>query len=197
MYSYFRLLHSLSNKNNCKIHTKVKGMFNTIFGKHLVLTNTISCGVLMGAGDLIQQEIERYRNVNSKPFDWKRTGRMFVVGLTQGPPQHIFYKFLDRGLPRRDFRSISIKIIIDQLIASPVCICIFFFGMGYLEDQTWDEIISESKKKFLTVYLVDWLVWPPTQVINFYFLKPKYRVMYINIMTMLYDVFLSYIKHDV
>lgn len=49
-------------------------MFNIIFGKHLVLTNTISCGVLMGAGDLIQQEIERYRNVNSKPFDWKRTG---------------------------------------------------------------------------------------------------------------------------
>jgi protein Mpv17 len=79
---------------------------------------------------------------------------MFVVGLALGPPQHIFYKFLDWSLPRRDFKSISSKIILDQLIASPVCICIFFFGMGYLEDHTWDEIISESKKKFLSVYMV-------------------------------------------
>jgi hypothetical protein len=45
-----------------------------MFGKHLLLTNTISCGVLMAAGDLIQQYIERYRTPTSKPFDWKRTG---------------------------------------------------------------------------------------------------------------------------
>jgi protein Mpv17 len=49
-------------------------MFNRIFGKHLLLTNTISSGVLMAGGDLIQQEIERYRTVKGKPFDWKRAG---------------------------------------------------------------------------------------------------------------------------
>ncbi|XP_023722950.1 mpv17-like protein 2 isoform X2 [Cryptotermes secundus] len=175
----------------------MRGMFNRIFGKYLFLTNTISSGVLMSAGDLIQQEIEKRRTPKSKPFDWERTGRMFIVGLAQGPPQHIFYKFLDWHLPRRDFKSISRKILLDQLIASPVFICIFFFGMGYLESHTWDEIISESKMKFFSIYMVDWLVWPPTQIINFYFLSSKYRVMYINIVTMLYDVFLSYIKHNV
>jgi protein Mpv17 len=79
---------------------------------------------------------------------------MFIIGLAQGPPQHIFYKFLDWRLPRRDFKSISKKILLDQLIASPVCICIFFFGMGYLEGHTWDEIITETKMKFLTIYMV-------------------------------------------
>jgi protein Mpv17 len=79
---------------------------------------------------------------------------MFVIGLAQGPPQHVFYKFLDRSFPGRDFKSISRKILLDQLIASPICICIFFFGMGYLEGHTWDETISESKMKFLSVYMV-------------------------------------------
>ncbi|XP_069703418.1 mpv17-like protein 2 isoform X2 [Periplaneta americana] len=198
MYIYFRLFHNQSIKNSYNVHTsKAKGTLNRIFGKYLLLTNTISCGVLMAAGDIIQQEIERHGSHKNKSFDWKRTGRMFAVGLAQGPPQHVFYKFLDRSLPKRDFRSISKKVLLDQLIASPVCICIFFFGMGYLEGHTWDEIVSESRRKFLSIYMVDWLVWPPVQMINFYFLSPKYRVIYINIVTMLYDVFLSYIKHDV
>lgn len=52
---------------------------------------------------------------------------------------------------------------------------------------------------FLTGFLLqmDWIVWPPTQYINFAYLSPKYRVVYINFVTMLYDVFLSYVKYEV
>lgn len=42
---------------------------------------------------------------------------------------------------------------------------------------------------------MDWMVWPPTQFINFYYVPVKYQVVYINAVTMLYNVFLSYIKH--
>ncbi|GFG33851.1 hypothetical protein Cfor_11050 [Coptotermes formosanus] len=125
-----RFFHNLSIKRCCNLHTNVNGTLNKTFGKYLLLTNTVSSGLLMAAGDLIQQEIDKRRTSASKRFDWKRTGRMFVIGLAQGPPQHIFYKFLDRSFPGRDLKSISRKILLDQLIASPVCICIFFFGMG-------------------------------------------------------------------
>lgn len=62
-------------------------------------------------------------------------------------------------------------------------------NVTYLRGDITDQLWTGSE--------VDWLVWPPTQIINFYFLSSKYRVMYINIVTMLYDVFLSYIKHNV
>lgn len=42
---------------------------------------------------------------------------------------------------------------------------------------------------------MDWMIWVPTQFINFYYVPVKYQVIYVNVVSMIYDVFLSYIKH--
>ena len=68
-----------------------------VFGKYLWLTNTITCGAFFGLGDLIQQSIEFSLGVNkTEHYDWKRTRKLIIVGLTQGPPHHIFYSWLDK-----------------------------------------------------------------------------------------------------
>lgn len=169
-----------------------------IFGKYLLATNIISSGVLMSIGDLMSQEIE-YRNGTStitKRYDWKRNAKMFIVGAAQGPLHHYFYGWLDRAYLGATIKTTTIKILYDQLIMSPVCIAAFFYTAGWLDGKDTSGCTDEFQSKFKIVYITDWLVWPGAQFINFYYLAPKYRVIYVNFVTMLYNVFLSYIKHE-
>ncbi|KAG8231481.1 hypothetical protein J437_LFUL000198 [Ladona fulva] len=165
-------------------------------GKYLWLTNTISCGGLLALGDCIQQFNEKTLAKNkAKSYDWGRTGRMFLVGLSQGPPHHIWYTWLDRKIPRKNASAVVKKILADQLIAAPFFAFTFFIGMGILEGKKFSGGVEEFKKKFAALYLFDWCFWPPVQYINFVWIPTEYRVTYVNVATVAWDVFLSYIKH--
>lgn len=82
---------------------------------------------------------------------------MCLVGLSQGPPHHYWYLWLDKWLPKRDLRTVALKIVADQLVAAPFFAITFFFGMGVLEDKRMSECWKEFVKKFPTVYLVSQL----------------------------------------
>ncbi|XP_065342999.1 mpv17-like protein 2 isoform X1 [Cloeon dipterum] len=159
--------------------------------KWLFLTNTITSGGLLAIGDGLQQSIERKSAISNK-YDWARTGRMFLVGLACGPPHHYWYVWLDKVLkPHQVWK----KILADQLIAAPFFAAFFFYGMGSLENKTPAEVTTEFRSKFPTVYAFDWFFWPPIQYVNFHYVPSRFRVLYVNGATVVWDVFLSYMKH--
>jgi len=87
------------------------------------------------------------------------------------------------------------KILVDQLVAAPFFAITFIYGASLLEGKTMGGCWKEFKEKFPTIYLFDWFIWPPAQYINFSYVSPQYRVLYVNAVTVVWDVFLSYIKH--
>ncbi|XP_059612219.1 mpv17-like protein 2 [Phlebotomus argentipes] len=190
-----KLVRTLVSQRKSVPPATYRRIWGSLFGKYLLLTNTVSSGILMGLGDVMSQEIEYRTQLIDKRYDWKRIGQMFLVGCLGGPFHHVFYKWMDNMLPKADVLTSVKKILLDQAIFSPFCIVTFFYSAGLLETKTLRECNQELREKFLTVYLADWTIWPVAQFLNFYFLPPQYRVLYINVVTMFYNVFLCYVKH--
>ncbi|KAM6041435.1 mpv17-like protein 2 isoform 2-T2 [Chlamydotis macqueenii] len=148
-------------------------------GRLLLLTNTASCGALLAAGDALQQAWQRRRRHHpDAQLQVARTGRMFAVGCSMGPLLHYWYLWLDAAFPARGVRGLKTvlkKVFIDQLVASPAMGAWYFFGIGTLEGQSLEESWEELKEKFWEFY--------------------KYRVAYVNAVTLGWDAYLSYLKY--
>ncbi|XP_071053207.1 mpv17-like protein 2 [Onthophagus taurus] len=173
----------------------VGNTFHKAFTEYLLMTNIVSSVILMQLGDMIQQEVELHIGTLEKRYDYGRMFRMATTGIGYGVLHHYFYTNLDKLWPKPIMSHTIKKVVCDQVSMSPFCIVYFFYCAGILEGKNIYECTEELKEKFMNVYLLDCVVWPPSQYVNFLYVPVKYQVIYINVVTMFYDIFLSYIKH--
>lgn len=177
------------------IQSKLKNVSTKAFSpKYLLLTNISISISLSAVGDVIEQKYEIYSG-DMEVMDNQRTKNMAISGMTVGVLCHYWYKFLDARMPGRTIKTVIKKVIIDQLICSPFCIASLFLTLGYLEKSNFQDIKKEIKHKAMTLYVAEWVVWPPAQIINFYMLPNRYRVLYDNTISLGYDIYTSQIKH--
>ena len=93
-----------------------------LFGRYLLLTNTVSSCALDALGDALEQRVERMR-----PHDYPRTLRMGAVGLILGPLDHYWYRFLDSRFPGTRAPIVAKKVALDLLLLGPISIVLFYF----------------------------------------------------------------------
>lgn len=187
-----RIISTLKNViNRRKLQTFHKTAFSP---KYLLFTNICISVSLSSVGDCLEQQYEIVTKDLDK-YSGKRTAHMALSGLTVGIVCHYWYKFIDQRLPGRTFRVVMRKVFWDQMICSPIVISTFFLTLGLLENTSRDEIIEEIKDKAWKLYVAEWVVWPPAQIINFYWLPNKYRILYDNTISLGYDVYTSKVKH--
>lgn len=170
-------------------------MTNTMFDdKYLLYTNVGISLCLSGLGDVIEQNYEIMQE-EIPAWDRRRTRDMALTGTTVGVVSHYWYKILDRAIPGYTVRIVFRKILVDQLIGSPLCISTFFATIAILEQSNFEEFIKEVKNKAWKLYVAEWMIWPPVQFVNFYLLSTKYRVLFDNCVSLGYDVYTSRVKH--
>ncbi|EZA59632.1 hypothetical protein DMN91_005422 [Ooceraea biroi] len=163
--------------------------------KNLLYTNVGISITLSGTGDILEQHYEILKGEWDR-WSFIRTRNMAISGLSIGIVCHYWYNFLDAKMAGRTIGIVLKKVIVDQLICSPLCISMFFLTLALLENSSLAEFKDEVRRKAHRLYIAEWVIWPPAQVVNFYFLPTRYRVLYDNTISLGYDIYTSHVKHD-
>lgn len=121
---------------------------------------------------------------------------MAFIGLVSGVIGHYWYIFIDKKFIGNTMPTVLKKTLFDQLFWAPIGMCVFFVVLGLLDGFTIKEIKSEVKQKGAELVLVDWLVYPPAQIINFRFLPTRYRVIYDCFIAFVLDIYYSHLKYE-
>lgn len=99
-------------------------------------------------------------------------------------------------MPGRTFGMVTRKVLVDQIVASPIVIFLFFATLGVMRRESLNETAEEIRHKFIRLYKAEWIVWPTAQVINFWILPNRFRVLYDNTISLGYDVYTSYVINE-
>lgn len=88
-----------------------------LFGKYLLLTNTVSSGLLMYVGEIAAQRLDKSsRAPNGEiKYDKEKIKQLTVVGLSQGPLHHYTYLWMEQLLPGKAKSTVFKKILADQV----------------------------------------------------------------------------------
>ncbi|XP_077980402.1 mpv17-like protein [Glandiceps talaboti] len=152
------------------------------------LRDSVFMGGIFAASELTQEAI-----IGVEKYDAVKICRCGVFGLCfSGPFNYGWFRLLDTVLPGNTMKIALKKLTWDTLFAVPIEVAGFFVGMDLLERK--DDIFSEAKEKTLPTWLAGCAFWVPIQLINFRFILPQHRVVYVGVVLFLWANFLCYVR---
>lgn len=183
-----------SLQNLLKMKTALRETNKKLFTKYLLVTNLTISTTFSGLGDFLEQSYEIVAGYQ-KNWDRMRTLKLGSTGLPVGLVCHYWFIFLDRLITGRTGKFLVKKLLLDQFIGSPLYILVFFLSMGIWNGWSRKELKEEILTKGVDLYTAEWIVWPPAQTINFYFLPTRFRLLYDSIISLGFDTYFSYVTH--
>lgn len=163
--------------------------YNEALDQHPIPTKAVTSLVGFTIGDLLAQ---KFLGAKGSSIDLARLLRLASFGLcVHGPVGHFFYGFLDSKFPKKDAATVALKVAIDQILWAPIFTVIFFSWIELLQGSGLKKLGDKISQDLVRGVTASWKVWPLVHVINFRFIPPQQRLLYINTIQIGYNVFLS------
>ncbi|VDP32320.1 unnamed protein product [Soboliphyme baturini] len=179
-----------------KILRKLTEVHKVLFGRNCLLaTNICICISLTATGDVVQQQTKLLRGISQR-YDTRRTFNMSMSAISFGVICHYWYCWLDKFLPGYSLATVLKKVFLDQVFLSPFMWVTYFATLGVVEQSDWQRFLCRCLTSGSQLYKAEWIVWPPAQIFNFYFLSTKYRVLYDSFVSFGFDWYSSYLLND-
>jgi len=107
-------------------------------------------------GDLTAQSVVEKRK--AKDINWLRTVRYASIGCAVGPSLSMWYRTLDRFGTKNTVPIITKKLLVDQLIASPIVNGSVMIMSRVFSGDEWPQIQKKLEDNYVTVMLNSYLV---------------------------------------
>ncbi|KAJ2499793.1 hypothetical protein GGH96_003226 [Coemansia sp. RSA 1972] len=198
-------------------------MWNRWAKSRPLVTLSLTNGTMGAIGDVIAQNIAQptaQQTGKTKStggcsqaigYDPMRTARFFLYGCMFGPVAYKWYSLLDRRFPlplvalgspapsalgtsAAKMLAIGKRVAVDQVAFAPVAIGTFFAVMGAMEGKHINDIRASLRAKYPDALVGNYALWPWAQLVNFSVIPLIYRVPFSSVVSVLWNVYLSWIN---
>jgi protein Mpv17 len=126
-----------------------------------------------------------------------------LTGLVwSGPVAHYWYQLLELlihsalKLPPNPVVQLVGRIALDAILFSPVAVAGFFVVSTLLQrGGTVVQVADKLRTRWRRAVVAAWSFWPVVNVVNFGMVPLVYRVLYANVMSLLWSGYLSYVNN--
>jgi len=123
----------------------------------------------------------------------KRRKDTHGCSLLDRPPHSSSSSSSSSTLPPPPSLQVATKVAIDQLLWNPCFGVMFFSYLGLAEGKSVSDIKKKIQQDLSTAVMGSWTVWIPAHFVNFRFVPPSQRLLYINSIQIGYNIFLSFL----
>lgn len=160
----------------------------TQLNKRPLRTKAVTAACIAGLSDIIAQRMlfGGYRSP-------RRTFLCASYGLLwNGPSAHYWQKFVETlFMGKRDLVTVLKKVVLDQTTYGPICNVLFMsFATLLLEGRSVSALRAKISRDYVSVQLNGWKLWPIAALINYQFVPLKFRVLFINVVALVWSTFL-------
>lgn len=73
------------------------------------------------------------------------------------------------------------KMGLDQALMAPAGLALFYVVVSLLEGKPWESAVGVARDKFPATLAANYALWPAANFVNFRFVPPEQRILYINV----------------
>jgi len=92
-------------------------------------------------------------------------------------------------LGKHDVRLL--RVLTDRVIFNPVFLALTLYVLGRLQGQTHQDTTQFIRDNYVATVLVNWKIWTIPQIINFNFVPVEYRVLFGNLVALVWNYYLA------
>ncbi len=162
-----------------------------------LLKAALTSGSIMSAGDVLFQAV-RCKQANQEiSINIEEAGRMALIGFTlHGPLVYSTFRWMGKATngasTNATFRNALKYAAIGHVTFFPMFNTAFFTYMGLLEGLTLEECKDKVIKVVPPTIAVGTAFWPAVSVVNFMYVPPAARLLFVNGAGLFWNAWLSY-----